>query len=536
MLKNNFLIVCILLTLVTLSCARRGALSGGDKDTIAPVLKASFPKNFSTNFKGKEIELVFDEYIKLKNLDKQLIISPILKNKPEISPQLATKKLKIKLNDTLLPNTTYSFNFGQSIEDNNEGNPLSQFKFVFSTGTFIDSLALNVRVKDALEKNPEPFISVMLYEINDTYNDSTVYKETPKYISNTLDKSNEVRLENLKQGKYLLIALKDNGNDKYNPSTDKVAFHKQYITVPNDSVFELKLFKEKNSFNTKKPIQTSKNRLLLGYEGDPKNTSIKVKNGAQTVPVIVTKFPNKDSLQIWYKPVKADSLEIEVANNSYRKNYYTKISDSENIKQDTLSFSPEFKGTLPLRERFSITSNTPLLKFDKSKISIFNKDSMAVAFDTEYVEREQKLYVNFNKEPQEKYKITMLPGAFTDFYESQNDTLKYKVITKNYNDYGNLKVTLENVKKYPLLLQLTDKDGKVKASQYSEKNSILEFLLLEPNTYSLRVIYDDNLNQEWDTGSYPEKKQPEEVIYFPKDIDIRANWDIEQPFDLGIMN
>ena len=97
------------------SCAKRGSITGGDKDTIAPVLKASFPKNFSTNFNGKEIKLVFDEYVKLKNINKQLIISPPMKTQPEILPQTASKIVTIKIKDTLQPNTTYSFNFGQSI-------------------------------------------------------------------------------------------------------------------------------------------------------------------------------------------------------------------------------------------------------------------------------------------------------------------------------------------------------------------------------------------------------------------------------------
>lgn len=175
--KIHFKYFSLLLILLTIGCAKRGSITGGTKDTIAPVLKSSLPKNFSTNFTGKEIKLVFDEYVKLKNANKQLIISPPMKNQPEILPYNASKIVTIKIKDTLLPNTTYSFNFGQSIEDNNEGNPYSQFKYVFSTGSYIDSLSLNVRVKDALEKKTDNFVSVMLYEINENFNDSTIYKK-----------------------------------------------------------------------------------------------------------------------------------------------------------------------------------------------------------------------------------------------------------------------------------------------------------------------------------------------------------------------
>jgi hypothetical protein len=134
MSKSIFKLMCLLVVVILSSCAKRGNITGGLKDTIAPVLKSSFPKNGSVNFNGKEIKLVFDEYVKLKNINKQLIISPPMKNQPEILPYNASKVITIKLKDTLQPNTTYSFNFGQSIEDNNEANPYPQFKYIFSTG------------------------------------------------------------------------------------------------------------------------------------------------------------------------------------------------------------------------------------------------------------------------------------------------------------------------------------------------------------------------------------------------------------------
>jgi hypothetical protein len=121
-----------LLLLLFVSCAKRGNITGGAKDTIAPVLKASFPKNFSTDFKSNTIKLTFDEFIKLKDLKKQLIISPPMKNEPLIIPSTPSKIITIAIKDTLQENTTYSFNFGQGITDNNEGNALNQFKYVFS--------------------------------------------------------------------------------------------------------------------------------------------------------------------------------------------------------------------------------------------------------------------------------------------------------------------------------------------------------------------------------------------------------------------
>ena len=139
--------------LIIVSCAKRGSISGGLKDTIAPVLKVGFPKNYSTSFTGQSIKLTFDEYVKLKDINKQLIISPPIAKKPQILPLTASKTVSINFLDPLEPNTTYSLNFGQSIEDNNEGNPYKQFKYIFSTGTFIDSLSISGNIKDAYNKN-----------------------------------------------------------------------------------------------------------------------------------------------------------------------------------------------------------------------------------------------------------------------------------------------------------------------------------------------------------------------------------------------
>jgi uncharacterized protein (DUF2141 family) len=536
MLKNNLRYISLLLLLVTIGCAKRGTITGGLKDTIAPVLKMSFPKNFSTNFKGNEIKLVFDENIKLKNLNKQLIISPPMKQEPLILPTTASKFITIKIKDTLQPNTTYSFNFGQSISDNNEGNPYNQFKYVFSTGDYIDSLSLNGKVKDAYNKEAEPFVSVMLYEINDTFKDSVVYTDNPRYITNTLDSLKTFRLENLKAGKYLLVAMKDyNSNNKFNPKKDKIGFNKQYITIPNDTVYELELFKEVLPFKAYKPSQASGNRLIMGYEGKANSINerpkIILKNKNEILPSIVTQFPKKDSLQIWYKPLKADSLALTVNRDKYQENFTLKIKEQ---KKDTLSITAVQNSVLNFRDRLTFETTTPLVKFDNSKIKIVNKAGTIVPFTSEYDEFNQKLYLDFKKEPSEEYAFTIQPGALTDFFEKSNDTLTYKVATKTAAEYGNLSVSLQNVKQFPVIVELTNQKGEVLATEYSEKNTTIDFNLIEPALYSLRAIYDVNKNKEWDSGNYLEKRQAEEVIYFSKEIDVRANWDVNQTFDLSI--
>lgn len=534
MLKNKIKTIFILLALTVISCAKRGSISGGLKDTIAPVLKASFPKNLSVNFKAKEINLTFDEYVKLKNVAKQLIVSPPMKYNPEVSPMTPSKMITIKIKDTLQENTTYSFNFGQSIEDNNEGNPYNQFQYVFSTGSYIDSLKVGGTIKDALNKKEDSFVSVMLYEVNNKFTDSAVYKSVPRYITNTLDSLKTFKIENVKAGKYLLVAMKDeNSNNKFNPKKDKIGFRKQLVTIPNDSLFELKLFKEVLAFKTNKPVPTTGNKLLLGYEGDPKNLKVVLKKGNEIIPTIVTKFPAKDSIQVWYRPIKSDSLSLAIANGNYNKSYTFKKTEQ---KKDTLSFSPKTSLGLSKLDQFSIYSSRPLVKFDESKIKVTDKDSVNVKFSTSYDIYTQELKFDIPKEPLQRYKFNLLPGALTDYIDQKNDTLSYKVTTKNTTDYGNLRVNLSNVKQFPVIVQLTNEKGDVLASEYSDKATSVDFMFLEPAKFTLRVIYDANGNKEWDSGNFLERRQPEEVVYFPKEIDVRSNWDVDQTFDLSNYN
>lgn len=528
---SKFILLFSILALA--SCARRGTITGGKKDTLAPILVNSLPKNLSTDFNGKEIKLNFNEYVKLKDVTKQLIVSPPMKNQPDISPLNASKTITIKIKDTLKPNTTYSFNFGNSIEDNNEGNKYKQFKYVFSTGKQIDSLKLNATIKDALEQKVDNFVTIMLYEVDDKYTDSIIYKEVPRYVTNTLDSLKTVTIENVKQGKYRLIALKDkNNNNKYDPKIDKIGFQKDFIKMPNDTLYQLDLFKEKTPFNVTKVAQASGSKLILAYQGNSKGTKVEVKRAGEILPHKLTKFQGKDSLQIWVKMAKTDSLNVSVFNEKFDKTFGLKIKDQ---KKDSLNFKSVQDNVLPLRDKFTVASTVPLVDFDNSKMSLLNKSKKEVKYTTEYDEMQQELKFVFDKEPSQKYKLTILPKSLTDFYGRTNkDTLKYNFETKELSEYGNLKVKLERVKRFPVIVQLTDDKGKVMYETFSDKATEVNFDLIEPNKYTLRLIYDDNKNQLWDPGNFIEQRQSEEVIYFSNELDVRNNWDVEQPFDLGL--
>ena len=517
--------------LLIIGCAKRGNITGGFIDTLAPILKESVPKNFKTNFTGNEIKLYFDEYIKMKDVNKQLIVSPPMNTAPVVSPTNASKFISIKIKDTLQPNTTYSLNFGQSIQDNNEGNVYPQFKYVFSTGSYIDSLSISGSIQDALEIQSDNFVTVMLYEINEKYNDSTIYKEKPRYVTNTLDSATTFKIENIKAGTYQLVALKDkNNNFIYNPGKEKIAFHKEPIVIGTENEsYNLKLFQETLRPKTFKPSQASGNRAVFGYEGDFKDVKVELKNGTETLPTLTTKLPDKDSVQVWFPAVKADSLQIAINLGSYAKEYTFKIKDQ---KKDSLSFSSR-PGEVDFRKNFEIISSIPLTKFDKTKMSLINKDSVDIPFSTDYDAFNQKLEFKFEKEPEQKYNITLLPGALTDFYGRTNDTLQYKLSTRATSDYGNLTMKLENLKSFPVIVELTDAKGKVLDSEYLESEPVATFNLIKPGVFILRIIYDTNGNRKWDPGNFLEKKQGEEVIYFPNELTVRDNWDVNETFVLN---
>lgn len=520
---SNFILI-VFLSLVILNCANRGTPQGGPKDETPPEIIKSIPENYSINFKENEITIYFDEFIKIKDLRKQLIISPPMETQPDITPLgSANKYITIKINDTLQPNTTYAFNFGNSITDNNEGNPYPYYRYVFSTGDYIDSLSVSGSITDAFKKETETFVSVALYEVDSTFTDSIVYKETPKYITNTLDSLTTFSIENVKEGKYMLMALKDNnGDNKFQQKTDQIAFYESFIDVPTDSIYALRLFSEDLDYKAVKPRLISGEKIAFGYEGDYKNMKITMQSEVpDEFTHRVTKDEETDTLYYWYKPrLEVDSLNFKVTNLNFEKDFTARISKQE---RDSLTIKTLPNGTIEYDESFKISGTTPFVAFDTSKITLVDKDTTLVDFTSTFDTINNTYALNFKKTEDNSYRMEILPGAFTDFFDEVNDTLTYSLRTKKESDYGFARFTLVNAK-YPLIIQLTDNNGEVKFEKYSTEPEIVDFLNLSPGKYFVKVIHDANGNKKYDPGNYLKKIQPERVIHFELSDDLRANW------------
>ncbi|MDT0553713.1 Ig-like domain-containing protein [Urechidicola vernalis] len=519
--------------LIIQGCARQGRPEGGEKDEVAPVFLTASPTQETIEFKAEKIRISFDEYIKLDKLEQQLVISPPMEKQPIITPiGTSSRDVNIKILDTLKENTTYTFNFGNSVIDNNEGNILRNFKYVFSTGDYIDSLSISGTVKDGFEKETDENISVQLYEITEAYTDSIVYKERPTYVGNTLD-SIGFEITNLKEGKYLLVALEDvSKNYKFDSRQDKIAFHKEIITLPTDESFELTLFREELPFTATRPSEVKKGQIYFGYEGNPDGMEIKLLT--PTPPDFKSTLifeEDKDTVSYWYTPNIKDSLHFEILKGDYKKELIVKLRSK---KIDSLLVSTEIKGTLSLRDTFSIVTNIPIDKFDKSKISIVDKDSLNVYFSAVLDASKKRLKLNFDKKQREKYKFRILPDAIEDLFGNVNDTLQYSVSTKEESDYGILDLSLNKISSFPFLLELINTKGDVVAREYSIEERKFRFENLEPSEYIVRIIYDTNENGRWDSGNFLLREDPEKVVYY-QDVDgpieIRANWEIPLTFN-----
>ncbi|WP_159019004.1 Ig-like domain-containing protein [Algibacter sp. L3A6] len=519
---SNFILAAVI-GLIFINCANRGTPDGGPKDVTPPVIVKTEPANLTTNFKGNEIKIYFDEYVKMKDLNKQLIISPPMKNQPEITPMgTASKYITIKIHDTLKPNTTYAFNFGNSIQDNNEGNPYPYYRYVFSTGSYIDSLNVKGSVVDAIKPKPDTFVSVMLYEVDSTFTDSIVYKETPKYITNTLDSVTTFSVDNIKAGKYMLLALKDaNSDNKFQQKVDQIAFHKSFITVPNDSLYTLKLFNEELDYKATRPMIVAGEKIAFGYEGDYEGMKITLNSDVpEDFEYRILKDAKTDTLNYWYKPkLEVDSLLFTVSNTDYEKDYTVRV---RKLERDSLVIQSAPSGAVGFTESFYITGSTPFVDFNAEKMTVLDKDSTKVTFTTKFDTINNMYQFDFEKTADNSYQIQILPEAFVDLYNEKNDTLNYSFKTKKESEFGYARFTLINAT-YPLIIQLTDDKGEVKREKLAKTEGVVDFFNVAPATYKIRVIHDANGNGKYDSGNYLKKIQPEKVSHF-KAIEIRADW------------
>ena len=531
------LIYTVLSIVVISGCAKRGSPTGGLIDSIPPVLINSSPKINSTNFDSDEIRLTFDEYVKLDKVEEQLIISPPLdKNSYEVKPlNGVTKKVFLEFIDSLETETTYSINFGNSIKDNNEGNPLTFFSYTFSTGETIDSLYVRGNISDAFDKETDDYISIHLYRIDSIFNDSIIFNNRPTYISNSLDSTN-YQFKNLKEGKYLIVAIKDVDNNYFfDPFYDKIGFIDSLITLPRDSIINLRLFKEETTLIWDKPHFINSEKIGFGYYGKLDLKNIKIESSIpDSVQYTYTKESEKDTLIFWLSKNSFDSLNFNLIEKDTTKLVTIKFDRARDTLIDSLSISPKTANVIHLKEAFKLSSNIPLKNIEDSLITIRDIDSLIVPFTTSINENLDQIDIEFEVSPSDNYRVFILPEAIKDVRGVSNDTLQYNVVSQTLEDYGNVYLDVIRNSESKFILHMINNNGDViREFKNVNQDTTYNFDYVRPGKYTFRLIEDANNNDIWDTGNYLKKIKPESVYYFLNELEVRANWDLNETFNLN---
>ena len=528
-IRNSSFLLLLLITLI-FSCAKTGRPDGGPKDELAPLFVTSEPPYETINFSSKEVTLDFNEFIKLKDINKQLVVSPPLKNPLLISPQgTASKTLNIEILDTLTINTTYIFNFGNAIEDNNESNILEGFKYVFSTGSYIDSLEFSGTIANAFSNKKPKKTNILLYRIDSTFTDSIIYKKKPNYVTTAIDTTG-FNFTNLKKGNYLLLALKQSSNDYiFKSSVDEIGFYTDTIRLPKDSstIKPIKLFKEIQPYRFRSAKEVSKGKITFGYEGAIKDLKVALLSKVSDSFRSISRFEiDKDTLNYWHTPIHVDSLNFIVSNDIFSDTVTVKFRKN---KMDSLKLSPSTTGILHLRDTFFIKSNTPIIKIDTSKVWLTAADTIRVKYEQYVSKKENKIGIIFDKKQKENYRLNAFPGGFTDLYSVKNDTLTFNFKTRDIEDYGRITLDIVNTSSENLIVELLagKENDQIIGRRYITTSETLVFDVLEPKTYTVRAIIDANKNNKWDTGNYLLKRLPENILYYKEELKVRANYFLE---------
>lgn len=579
----------IFIALILSRCASIQSPNGGPMDVTPPKMLKITPENFSVCFSAKEVRMDFDEYVMLKEMSRQLVISPLIPKQPDIKTK--GKSIIIQFKDTLEKNTTYTFNFGTSIADNNEGNSIPDFRYVFSTGDKLDSLFIRGRVINASTLAPEKNISILLYT---TDKDSLPLKDMPQYTGKTNDLG-EFEINNLRSRPYKIIALKDiNSNYLYDGTSEAIGFLEKTVlpdtifidkpdttkklkkdslslpkkdslpllkkdslkTAKTDSIipkkkhiinsYELRLFQEaqkKQRLVKYLPLQYGKVLFVFNIPTEnPQITSLKDNLPCKWHLQEINK--NRDSIVYWLLAPDMDTLFLQVKDNDI-------VLDTATIKlqprkQDKdvrkgaklgLYLNPNVKNKqiMEMNRKFVIDFNHPIDSTDFSKI-IFRQDKDTLKPKVEFLDSvNRKLCISVKWKEGKNYNLFIPPGVFKDIFGFKNDTLKLEFKTNELRKYGRIKVKYKNTNVCSnFILQLIDEKGNtIETKDATAKNNFLfEYLL--PGTYRLKTIYDCNNNGKWDTGDYLGKLQPEKITYLTTPINVRANWDNEVDWDVVI--
>lgn len=516
--KHLFSFVSVVLLTFLAGCASPKAPTGGPKDETPPaVMEEESTSNFQTNFVPKEIVITFDEWFTLKDVSTQLIISPLMPQKPDVKQK--GKSIIISVPDSLSEETTYTLNFGSAIADLNEGNILENYAFVFSTGDILDSVKLNGKVIDALTLTPAEGVWVMLYPVGE---DSAVFKRKPEYVAKT-NKEGVWSMANIRSDSFDLVALKDdNLNFLYDQETELIGWHTTPVitSTPIVSIPSITVFPKEKRIAIREVIHQAPGWLKMVVDAPiPKPIP-------QLIPPMdsVDTAWDGDTLHIWYDPDQNYAGKAIVAMDTTT----IRTSNKPSLANATLTIAPVTGRLHPLAPAKFKTA-LPLVKADTSKIKL-EIDSIGSLSYTLMIDSltRRSFTIQAPWQPLSRHNLTILPGALQDVWGRTNDTIRQSIVVHGADQYGDLTIQvsgLDSTRNYILLLK-SGEQVEARFEIFQQSTATLKKGGLTPGKFGIELIEDLNANGIWDTGDYSARRQPERKMLFTID-NVRAAWEVE---------
>lgn len=535
-------ILNIYIVLLLISCAKQSTPMGGPKDEDPPKLLSINPKNESLNVKPRTIELEFDEYVKVENPNKQIIITPRIK-KEEMEVTAIKNRVIIKLNQDLEDSTTYVFNFQKTIKDITENNVPENLRLVFSTGPSIDSLSFSGNVSYIFPQRTNIMKDVLvgLYTIGDT----TDILSAPPYYIGQADSVGNFKITNIKAGEFLAYAWHDSNNSlKAEEKLEAYGFLGDTISI-TDNIEGAQFYISKSDLSEFKinraatvgsnfDIVLSKFPVDIEIQHEDLNEKLFFRKNEKIIRFYHTELQN-DSTAVQLYLTDSVGFKIDTL-------IYTKFEESDRTKE---KLEPTIEGP-----RNFVKSLTMDIKFNKP-IRTINYDSLIFKYDTASVIQISKTNTFF-KDSLNRTLLTIalqIPDSITNetfnFYASDST---FKDIEGLYNEnkleasYKKLKpdALAEEIKvkvnttELPIILQILNKKDEIVAEKYLVDSNQAVFKDIEPAVYYIRAIIDRNKNRRWDTSNMLENRQAEPIYYLEnandnnsRDTTIRAGWVLE---------
>lgn len=517
-----YFLMGITLTFIFHSCARQSSPMGGPQDEEPPVLLASSPEKEATNSTPSEIELIFNEFIKIDNPTKQIIITPRVQT-DEVQFTATRNRLSIELNQELEENTTYVFNFQKSVQDITEGNPVDNLKLVFSTGDYIDSLTFSGKVNYIFPRQSSEIEDVLvgLYPTNDT---TDIFSASPYYIAQA-DSLGNFEITNIKEGEYQAYAWHDENNSlKGEFRTEAYGFLNEPVNINrNISGAHINLFRgdlSDLSVNRSSPVGGNYDIVLNKFPAEVEILHPEINDN-------LFYRINEKIIRLYHTELQNDSTSLRLV-----------LKDSVGFTIDT-TFYASFQESERTAEKLEVTANSGkgFVKNLNALLS-FNKPILDIDYDSLYIRYDSASNIPLNsshlslKDSSDRTQILVnvpIPDSlnFNTFTVYAADST-FRDVENEWNassfeaNYSKIKEEtlseelsgIVETDELPLLVQLLNKNEEVIQEAYLTEKNAFKFTQIEAGDYKLRAIVDRNKNRRWDPGNIRDKVQPEPVYYY----------------------